>query len=335
MISGLVLSVLLSGVAADPAAAVLVGVRTSGKYTAILFRSSATGAFSASSMRGLLALTDVGPMFVDVVPDCDSRSHDRFLVIGPADDAPKRVPCLRGRVERVGAGRSDVNVLFVSSRYISVARSGESFNGRGWWSLDTRRWGQGTPVLMRRVLPRHVVAAIDQSASARRKAEMAEALREGRAGDADPCWYGDASRTSWGIVRSERRWVVLAQLESECIKEWYETRVPLPGEIVNDVHNDESPALVSGFPASMEEVAVSPDGGLAVTIVGSEVELRSVKDGGAGGLLAEAGIEQWRKEEGVSRVYDDYRDAVVMVQWLGNEALARWSDRLSRAFQRE
>jgi hypothetical protein len=188
---------------------------------------------------------------------------------------------------------------------------------------------------MRRVLPSHVVAAIDESASARRKAERAEALREGRAGDADPCWYGDASRTSWGIVRSERRWVVLAQLESECITEWYETRVPLPGEVVNAIQNDESPALVSGLPTSMQDVAVSPDGGLAVTIAGSAVALRSVKDGGAGGLLAEAGIGQWRKEEGVRRVYDDYRDAVVMVQWLGNEALARWSDPLSRAFQSE
>jgi len=335
MISGLVLSVLLSGVADDPAAAVLVGVRTSGQYTAILFSPSATRAFSALSRRGLLALTDVGPMFLDVVPNCDSRSADRFLVTGPADEAQKHVRCLRGRVDGVGAGRADVSVLFVSSRYISVARSGENFNGRGWWSLDTRRWGQGTPVPMTRALPRHVVAAIDQSASARRKAGIAEALREGMVGDADPCWNGDASRTSWGIVRSDRRWVVLAQLDSECSTNWYETRVPLPGEIVDDVQNDKSPALVSGLPTPTQDLAVSPDGGLAVTIAGSSVALRSLKDGGAGGVLAEARIGEWREEEPVHREYDDHRDAMVMVQWLGNKALARWSDRLSQAFQHE
>ena len=304
----------------------VVGIRVAGEYKTIAFFPTGSGGFAAVSVHGLLPQTDVGLVAVDVVPDCRRVSSAptfdwHYLVVTPTPEGLQR----RCMTSNYGEGGSEVRVLFVGRRYLSVEKIGEAaaFKRENAPHLTTTRWGQGTAIPMQRILPESLIATMDRYVDAYRTQGIAAARSAGALGDADPCWYGSASRESWGIVRAERRWVVRTMLESRCSTYPHTTTVHLPDEVVDGVANEEASVTLS-TDGVVDDVLLSPDGRLAVVVASSSVTLRPVDGNVAGDALARVLLSGWRPGE------QGRDDAVVMTEWLDPATASRWRDGIER-----
>jgi hypothetical protein len=323
---GLAAVLLMSTATAEPSVAAVVGVRRDASYSTVFLRLDASAGYLATVSRGLLVPSLTGLMFVDVVADCShgdpqhSGSPQQYLSIHrvtgpvrPASCTPAPSPTEPPKT---------VKVLFVGHRYISVFRYSESWNGRGEWDADTRAWGQGTPIPMPRVLPVKVVADVDRWVAKQRDEGIAQALREGLTGDADPCLYPNASRNMWAITRAKRQWVVMPLLQSSCITYEEVTPIAVPDALVDGSRNQEPAIEVPTQAGSAADVVVSPDESLAVVLDNDSVQLTSVADGSLRDTLANATLP---RRDGQSPA------TLVMVQWFTSNTLSRWRSRLEKA----
>jgi hypothetical protein len=317
---------LLSAPGTEPSVAAVVGVRVESHYWTAFLRLTPSQGYLAAVSRGLFVPSATGLMFVDVVSSCGREepqqedSLQQHLSIKRVTGRVHAAPCSppAGAINRP----KTVRVLFVGRKYISVFRYGESWNGRGFWRVDTRGWDTDSPIPMGQLLPAETIADVDRWAAEQREQGISRALSEGLTGDADPCWHPDPSHELWAITRSDRRWVVMALLQSSCTTDPVATPIAVPDSLVDGSRNRDPGIALPTSDTPGPDIVVSPEGRLAVLSGGSSVMLSALEGGTLGRTLAEVALPVTQNAAGPT---------LVMVQWLDRYALSHWLPMLTEA----